>query len=292
VKYAMIRGQAGAVRVSRACRLLKVRRQGYYEWAARSRERPVRYRQDEVLTAKIKNHFYESKRVYGARKIQSLLEREGWRVSRKRVRRLMLQAGLVPITYRRHVATTDSRHNLAIFPNLVNQDFTAAAVNRVWVSDFTYIRTDEGWLYLCSVLDICSRRVVGWAVSRTIDRHLAIAALQDAIKNRRPARDFIFHTDRGSQYASADFRNAVAACGGLQSMSGPGNPYDNACAESFFRSLKVECVDAAHFSSRCQARAEIAEYLLFYNRRRIHASLGYLSPAEFERDLIPLAPAS
>jgi len=252
----------------------------------------MRFRQDEVLTAKIKNIFYESKRIYGARKIQRLLRWEGWTVGRKRVRRLMLAAGLVPITLRRHVVTTDSKHSLAIFPNLLNRDFMAATVNRVWVSDFTYIRTDEGWLYLCTVLDICSRRVVGWTVSRSIDRNLAIAALDNAVKNRRPGRGFIFHTDRGSQYASADFRRAMIRYGGLQSMSGSGSPYDNACAESFFRSLKVECVDEAHFASRSQAAAEIAEYMLFYNRRRIHASLDYRTPVEFERELFSLVPAS
>ena len=288
----MIRKHAGKLRLSQACRAINVRRQGYYEWAAREQERPVRFRQDEVLTAKIKNIFYESKRRYGARKIQRQLRREGWTVSRKRVRRLMLESGLVPITFRRHVATTDSKHGLAVFPNLVNRDFRAVTVNRVWVSDFTYIRTDEGWLYLCSVLDICSRRVVGWAVSRTIDRNLAIAALENAVKNRRPGRGLIFHTDRGSQYASADFRRAVARYGGLQSMSGPGCPYDNACAESFFRSLKVECVDVAHFATRRQAAEEIAEYMLFYNRRRIHASLNYRTPVEFENDLITLVSAS
>lgn len=278
--------------MSQACRILKVRRQGYYEWEARQIERPQRYRQDEALTAKIQNIFYESKRRYGARKIVRLLRREGWIVSRKRVRRLMLASGLVPITYRRHVATTDSKHNLGVFPNLLERRFTAEAVDKVWVSDFTYIRTDEGWLYFCSVLDICSRRVVGWAVSRTIDRHLAIAALENVVQNRRPAPGFIFHTDRGCQYASSDFRNAVARYGGIQSMSGPGNPYDNACAETFFRSLKVECVDAAHFATRRQAAQAIAEYLLFYNRRRIHASLDYRTPAEFERDLIRLPSAS
>ncbi len=278
--------------MSQACRILQVRRQGYYEWEARQIERPQRYRQDEVLTVKIKNIFYESKRRYGARKIVRLLRREGWIVSRKRVRRLMLASGLVPITYRRHVATTDSKHNLGVFPNLLERKFTAEAVDKVWVSDFTYIRTDEGWLYFCSVLDICSRRVVGWAVSRTIDRHLAIAALENAVQNRCPAPGFIFHTDRGCQYASSDFRNAVVRHGGLQSMSGPGNPYDNACAETFFRSLKVECVDAAHFATRRQAAQAIAEYLLFYNRRRIHASLDYRTPAEFERDIIRLSSAS
>lgn len=278
--------------MSHACRALKVRRQGYYEWETRQRDRTVRERQDEILTAKIKNIFYESMRRYGARKIMRLLRRDGWIVSRKRVRRLMLGSGLVPITYRRHVATTNSRHDLGVFPNLLERKFTAETTNKVWVSDFTYIRTDEGWLYLCSVLDICSRRVVGWAVSRTIDRHLAITSLEKAVKNRRPGRGFIFHADRGCQYASSDFRSAVAHHGGIQSMSGPGNPCDNACAETFFRSLKVECVDASHFATRGQAAEAIGEYMLFYNRRRIHASLDYRTPVEFERDLSRLSSAS
>ena len=278
--------------MSQACRSLNVRRQGYYEWTARERDQPLRFRQDEVLTTKIKNIFFESKRRYGARRIRRLLRRAGWMVSRKRIQRLMLQAGLVPITFRRHTATTDSKHGLAIFSNLLNQKFTAATVNRVWVSDFTYLRTDEGWLYLCTVLDIYSRCVVGWAVSRTIDRMLAISVLENAVRNRRPDRGFIFHTERVSQYASADFRSAVARHGGLQSMSRSGNPYDNACAESFFRSLKMECVDAAHFATRRQAAAEIAEYLLFYNRRRIHASLDYLPPVEIEGGLMNLGSAS
>lgn len=278
----MIEKHAGKVRLSQACRLMSVCRQGYYEWRARKTERAVRYRQDEVLTAKIQNIFYESRRVYGARKIRHLLRQEGWNIGRKRIRKLMLAAGLTPITFRRHVVTTDSRHSLAIFPNLLNQNFTAAELNKVWVSDFTYIKTDEGWLYLCAVLDICSRRVVGWATSITIDRHLAIAALDNAIENRRPKPGLVFHTDRGCQYASADFRRAVAAAGALQSMSRPGCPYDNACAESFFRSLKLECVDAEHFATRAQATSCIAEYMLRYNRLRIHETLGYRTPAQFE----------
>ena len=284
----MIKEYAGKLSISDACGTMQVRRQGYYEWLARRENPPERLRQDQILTVRIKNHFYESKCIYGARKLQHLLRREGFLASRKRVGRLMRKEGLVPITLRRHIATTDSKHSLAIFPNLLNQDFTASAANRVWVSDFTYIRTDEGWLYLCTVLDLYSRRVVGWAVSATIDRHLAIAAFESAIKGRCPAQGFIFHSDQGSQYASADFRRVVAEHGGIQSMSGHGNPYDNACAESFFRSFKVECMDREHFSTREEARKVVSQHMLFYNRRRIHETLGYLSPAEFERN----APAS
>ena len=291
MKYALIEKHAGTVGISQACRLLDARRQGYYEWTRRAENQPVRYFQDAILTVKIKNIFYESKRIYGARKIQRMLRRERHSISRKRIRRLMLKEGLVPVTLRRHVTTTDSQHSLAVFPNLLKQDFTAEAINRVWVSDFTYIRTDEGWLYLCSILDLYSRRVVGWAVSKTIDRHLAIEALENAVRNRHPKRGFIFHSDRGSQYASADFRNAVVRHGGFQSMSAAGNPYDNACAESFFRTLKVECIDGMRFSSRKQAAEAIAEYLLFYNRRRIHATLDYLTPFDFEQKFA-VTPAS
>ncbi len=197
-------------------------------------------------------------------------------------------AGLVPVTLRKRINTTDSKHDLGVFPNLVKQNFKIEQINRVWVSDFTYIPTDEGWLYLCSILDVASRRVVGWAVSSIIDRHLAIDALNKAVEYRNPEKGFIFHSDRGCQYASSDFRNAVAGYGGIQSMSAKGCPYDNACAESFFKSIKVECLNRHRFSSRAKAEEAVARYMLFYNRKRIHATLDYLCPADFEAKL-PLA---
>lgn len=283
MKYALIQKHAGKMNITKACRLLGARRQGYYEWYKRQED--PRALADRLLTVKIKNIFYESRRVYGARKIQALLYRDGVYTSRKRIRRLMLCAGLVPVTYRRYVNTTDSRTSQLTFPNLLCQNFRTDAVNRVWVSDMTYIPTDEGWLYLCSVLDLYSRRVVGWAVGKTIDQNLAISALTNALQNRNPKKGLIFHTDRGCQYASSGFRNAVACMGGIQSMSRSGNPYDNACAESFFKSLKVECLNTLHFASRTQAVYAIQEYLLHYNRVRIHASLGYLSPVDFEDGL-------
>ena len=283
MKYAIVDQYAGNVSTRRACELLDVRRQGYYEW--RLRRKTPRQVYDELLTEKIKNIFFESKRIYGARKILSLLRREKHFVSRGRVRRLMAAAGLVPVTFRRFVHTTDSKHSMAVCPNLLSGDLKVEEPDRVWVSDMTYIRTDEGWLYLCSVLDIYSRRVVGWAVSQTIDRHLAIAALKNATESRKPAPGLIFHTDRGCQYASSDFRNAVAQMGGIGSMSRSGNPYDNAYAESFFRSIKVEWLDTQHSKTRTQAAQAVSEYMLFYNRKRIHASLGYLSPLEFESGL-------
>jgi putative transposase len=243
---------------------------------------------DRELTDRIKNIFFESDRIYGARKIGKELRKAGIETSRKRVRRLMDESGLVPVTRRRIVNTTDSKYDLAVFPNLLQQNFNANRINRVWVSDFTYIPTDEGWHYLCSVMDLCSRRIVGWAMSKNIDRHLAIAALNSSLYNRKPEPEFILHTDRGCQYASSDFRNAVAAANGIQSMSAKGNPYDNACAETFFKSLKVECIGRHRFATRQQAEQAVARYMLFYNRKRIHASLGYVAPADFEDMLLRL----
>lgn len=281
MKYAAIEKAAGKVGVSQACRLLEVRRQGYYEH--QKRRDSVRKVQDRALTTKIKNIFYESNRIYGARKICHQLREGGDDVSRKRVRRLMEAAGLVPVTWRRHVQTTVSDPRATPFPNLLRQDFRVALPNLTWVSDFTYVPTDEGWLYLCSFVDLFSRRVVGWETSDTIDRHLAIAAFRKSVDNRHPGKRLVIHTDRGCQYTSWDFRREVAAIGGIQSMSRPGTPYDNACAETFFKTLKTECVDRFHFRTRKEARDAIAKYVLFYNRVRIHQSLGYLTPVEFER---------
>ena len=258
-----------------------MRRQGYYEY--QQRKGSPREVMDRLLTAKIKNIFYESNRVYGARKILEELRKDGDLVSRKRVRRLMDAAGLVPVSWRRRVQTTVSDPKAFPFPNLLKQDFKVALPNQTWVSDCTYVPTDEGWLYLCTFVDLFSRRVVGWAVSSTIDRQLAIAALQNAVANRHPGQRLVIHTDRGCQYTSWDFRREVAAMGGIQSMSRPGTPYDNTCVETFFKTLKVECVDRLHFKTRQEAAEAIAAYLLFYNRRRIHQSLGYLTPVDFER---------
>ena len=208
----------------KACRLLKARRQGYYEYQTRKGSpREVR---DRCLTVKIKNIFYESNRIYGSRKIRAELRKSGECVSRKRVRRLMDMAGLIPATWRKSVRTTVSDPKAAPFPNLLRQDFRVGMTNQTWVSDFTYVPTDEGWLYLCTFIDLFSRRVVGWAVSKTLDRNLAIAALQNAVANRRPKERLVIHTDRGCQYTSWDFRREAASIGAIQSMSRPGTPYD------------------------------------------------------------------
>ena len=185
-------------------------------------------------------------RIYGARKIRHQLREGGDDVSRKRVRRLMEAAGLVPVTWRRRVQTTVSDPRATPFPNLLKQDFKVALPNLTWVSDFTYIPTDEGWLYLCSFVDLFSRRVVGWGTSDAIDRHLAIAAFHNAVENRHPGH-LVIHTDRGCQYTSWDFRREVAAIGGIQHE--PPGPH-NACAETFFKTVKTEWMERFHFRTR------------------------------------------
>lgn len=262
------------------CRLLGVRRQGCYEH--RRRVETQREHRERMLTQHVKNVFYENRRIYGARRIVAELAKQGIRTDRKQVRRVMGQEGLIPVTFRRRVNTTDSNHRLGAFPNLLKQGISLKGINHVWVSDMTYIRTDEGWLYLCMVLDLFSRRVVGYAMGNRLDRHLAISAFENAQRNRRPGKGLVFHSDRGCQYASSDFRTTVANGGGVQSMSDAGNPYDNACAESFFKTLKVEWLECKHFQTRPQAAGAVAEYLLYYNRRRLHSSLGYLSPVDYE----------
>lgn len=290
VKYAWIdKNAVPGLSMRTMCRLLKVRRQGYYEYHKRG-ESQREYR-DRLLTQKVKNVFYENRRIYGARRIAAELARQGTPTDRKQVRRIMLLEGLIPVTCRRQVNTTNSNHHLGAFPNLLKSGKALNGLNQAWASDMTYVRTDEGWLYLCTVLDLHSRRVVGYATSKRIDRHLAIAAFSNALENRHPNKGCIFHTDRGCQYASSDFRMTVIAAGSIQSMSAAGNPYDNAYAEAFFRALKVEWLDNRRFDTRQQAVQAIASYLLYYNRKRLHSSLGYLSPVDFEMSLMnqPLA---
>lgn len=271
------------------CRLLGVRCQGYYEYHQRGESQ--RQFRERLRTQHIKDVFFASHRIYGARRIAAELAKKGIHINRKQVRRVMVEEGLVPVTFRRRVSTTNSNHQLGVYPNLLKRGLAPEGINQVWSSDMTYIRTDEGWQYLCTVLDLCSRRVVGFALSRQIDRHLAVAALKNAMENRRPQAGFIFHSDRGCQYASSDFRVAVSSAGGRQSMSTAGNPYDNACAESFFKTLKVEWLYEQRFQTRQEASKAVREYLLFYNRRRLHSSLGYQSPVDFEMNLAnqPLA---
>ena len=263
------------------CRCLAVSRSGYYAW--RRRPPSVRVKQDARLRVEIAASHSASRRTYGSPRILRDLREEGHRVSRKRVARLMRELGLEGRRKRRFRATTDSQHRFPVAPNLLMRDFDVEAPNTAWVTDITYLATVEGWLYLVVILDLFSRRVVGYAMSERIDRELVLEALREALMHRPGARDLIHHSDRGSQYASHDYRDALEAAGITCSMSRRGDCWDNAVAESFFGTLKMELIYELPLQTRSATRSAVADYIeTFYNVRRRHSSLDYQSPVEFE----------
>jgi transposase InsO family protein len=270
---------APAGNVRQLCHAMKVSRSGYYAWCTRPQSQ--RAKEDAMLAVKVAEAHELSQKRYGSPRVQDALKAEGFAVSRKRVIRLMQEQGLVGRPKRMFVATTDSEHKLEVAPNLLKRDFKASAPNQRWVGDITYLRTPEGWLYLAVIIDLYSRYVVGWAVSPVIDRHLVVAALDMASK-RRGGGVRLFHSDRGSQYASDDHQKALVARGIACSMSRKGNCWDNAVAESWFSTLTFEL--GKRFASHDDAWNKLFEYIEgFYNQRRIHSTLGGISPAEFER---------
>jgi transposase InsO family protein len=263
------------------CRCLAVSRSGYYAW--RQRPAPDRVREDARLSIEIRASHAESRRTYGSPRVLRDLRDLGRRVSRKRVARLMRELGLVARRRRRFKATTDSKHAFPVAANVLMRDFEVSEPNTAWVTDITYVATGEGWLYLAVILDLFSRRVVGFALSDRITREFVLEALRRALAKRPGARDLIHHSDRGSQYASHDYRRALEREGITCSMSRRGNCWDNAVAESFFATLKVELIHGRAWLTRAAAEQAIAEYIEdFYNVRRRHSSLGYLSPLAFE----------
>ena len=265
------------------CKTLEVSRSGFYAWLGR--DESDRAREDRRLTALIRDIFAESREIYGVPRVHKTLQQRGQRCSRKRVARLMQLAGLRSKTKRRfRVRTTDSKHGHPIAPDRLGQDFGTSAANQVWVSDITYIPTDEGWLYLASTMDLFSRRIVGWSMSSTMHATIVVDALRMAIDQRVPSAGLVHHSDRGVQYASAEFRLVLDAHGLVASMSRKGNCYDNAVKESFFHTLKTELVNHEHYRTRDEARASVFDYIeAFYNRQRLHSTLDYQSPADFER---------
>ena len=255
--------------------------QAYYRWKARQNSLAAYDHLkllEQVRQIANQNHF-----TYGSRRIRAALEQSGISVGRCRSKTLMKQAG-VTVRYRKpYKVTTNSTHRNRTYPNLLAQNFKVSQINQVWVSDITYLRTSEGWLYLAVVIDLYSRKVVGWALSERINASLVCNALQQAIDLRRPGKGLIHHSDRGSQYASNAYRNLLEKYDITGSMSGKGNCYDNAVAESFFATLKNERVWFRRYDSRAQARIDIVDYIsMYYNCTRLHSTLGYLSPDRFE----------
>jgi putative transposase len=266
------------------CQALGVTRSGYYAWAQRAPS--ARSQRDAQLTRQLRVVHADSRGTYGRPRLYRALRARGLAVSAKRVARLMRAAGLVARGRRRFRITTDSTHHLPVTPNQLARGFTIPTLNTVWAADLTACWTREGWCYLAVILDLASRRVVGWAVRRTPATEGALAALQMAFARRRPPAPVLHHSDRGTQYASVAYRRALAAHGCTVSMSRRGNCWDNAPVESFFSSLKAELLPARPWPDHAAARHALADYIeRFYNRRRLHSTLGYRSPVDFEAAL-------
>lgn len=282
MKYQFIEEHRDQYPVRLMCQVLEVARSGYYQW----RKQPLSKRKmaDLLLLRHIQDIFTESRETYGSYRIQAELAEQGIRCGRKRVARLMQTYQMRPKTVRRfRVITTDSNHKLPVAPNRLNQEFTADQPDKIWLTDITYIPTAEGWLYLAVVLDLYSRRIVGWPLSDSLHRQLVIEALKMAITTRQPPPGLLHHSDRGSQYASDDYQALLTQARMVASMSRKGNCYDNAPVESFFATLKTELVYHQQYVTRAEARLDIFEYIeVFYNRFRRHSALGYKSPVTYE----------
>ena len=236
------------------------------------------------LKQKIMEIYHKSRKTYGSPRIHQKLLREGYPMGQKRVARLMQELDIQAIAKRKYKATTDSNHSQPVAENHLNRQFTPDSPNTSWVADITYIWTKEGWLYLATIMDLFSRRIIGWSLKDRLTKELVISALDMALKQRNLSSDLLLHSDRGSQYASELYQLLLLKHGILCSMSGKGNCWDNAVMESFYRSLKVELIYQTTYETRRQARLDIFEYIeIFYNRERLHSSLDYYSPEEYEK---------
>jgi putative transposase len=271
--------------IQNLCRHLEVSASGYYDWLKRRNAPGQRALENQRLAREIERIHARSRQTYGSPRVAQELRKQGHCHGRNRIARLMQQQGLCGRQKGRYrVRTTDSNHDQPIAPNRLAQAPAATAPNQIWLADITYIATQEGWLYLAAILDRYSRRIVGWAMSERIDTALVLQALGMALLHRHPQTRLLLHSDRGVQYASGDYRQALGRAGLVASMSRRGNCYDNAAMESFWSTLKLELVYRRGFETRAQARAQIFDYIeTFYNRQRSHSALDYHSPVDFER---------
>jgi len=282
MRFAFVEEHRHQLPVNRLCHIMDVNPRGYRAWRARSASQ--RQRTDMVLLAHIREQFTLSLGSYGRPRMTEELKDLGLDVGHRRVGRLMRENGISVKRNKKFKATTDSNHSFNIAPNLLNRDFAADRPNQKWAGDISYVWTREGWLYLAVILDLHSRRVIGWAVSNRMKRDLAIRALNMAIALRQPPKGCIHHTDRGSQYCSHDYQKILRQHGFQMSMSGKGNCYDNAAVETFFKTIKAELLWQRSWQTRREAEMAIFEYINgFYNTRRRHSALGWKSPLAFER---------
>lgn len=271
--------------LNRLCRLLKVSTSGYYGWKARGLSARAKYHQ--FLIAEIRRIHQETRQSYGSVKTWKALNAQGIQCGKHQVAGLRKVYGIESRRRRRFKITTKSKNNKHIVPNRLNRQFYVPKPNKIWVGDVTFVATKAGWLYLAVMLDLYSRKVIGWSMSHKNDKQLALDALEMAIEQRDPEPGLLHHTDRGSIYSSDEYLDALSKKGCISSMSRSGDCYDNAVAESFFSSLKNEWIYKSPFESRNQARSEIFKYIeMFYNRQRIHQSLNYLTPEQFERQTV------
>ena len=281
MKFRFISENRETFKVGHMCKILKVSCTGFYAWLKRPESR--RSRENRFLEQQIRQVHKDSKMIYGAPKIHWELNEQGIPCGKNRVARIMRKAGIKSKTIRKFKATTNSRHSFPVAPNLLNQNFDVDISNKCWVADLTYIPTAQGWLYLATLMDLYSRRIIGWSMDKRMTRQLTIDALEMAIVNRQDVQGVIHHSDRGSQYASADYQKVLKEHGIICSMSGKGNCYDNAVMENFFHLLKCEWVHHYQYLTRQQAKTSIFEYIeMFYNVKRRHSRLNYMSPYEFE----------
>jgi transposase InsO family protein len=270
--------------IGEMCAALEVSSSGYHEWRRRQEQPCPRHQQDQRLRTEISRIHKESRQTYGAPRVQAELRGQGQRHGRNRIGRLMREQGLCGRQKRRYrVQTTDSQHDEPIAPNRLAQAPAPTRPDQLWAADITYVATAAGWVYVAAILDLYSRRIVGWALGQQIDTTLVLSALSMALTHRQPPAGLIFHSDRGVQYASADYRRALAAAGLVASMSRRANCYDNAAMEAFWSTLKLELIYRREFRDLNQLRPALFDYLeVFYNRQRRHSALDYRAPADFE----------
>jgi putative transposase len=284
VRFGCIRAHERPFDIRMMCRVMDVSVSGYYRW--RGRPPAPRASQDAELLVRLREHHHASRQTYGRLRLRAALRNDGIRVSGKRVRRLMRLGGITVFTRRRYKATTNSKHGLPVAENVVERTFDVEAIGRAdryWAGDITYIGTREGWLYLAVILDLFSRRVIGWSMRSEMTAGLVIDAFVMALRRRRPPRGLIAHSDRGSQYASRSFQRVLRDHGVVCSMSRKGDCWDNAVVESFNATIKTELIHRYEWETRDAARTAVYEFIeTWYNARRLHSTLGYLSPITFE----------